>query len=241
MKQGPAARLQVAASSVGIPLTDVQAGALVSLLDRIALERQNLTAIDEIMDGVDRHLADSIAGLAVAEPAGPLVDIGSGGGFPGLVIARLRPDLAVTLVESEGRKADWLVRASADLPNVRVVPERTEQLARDARGAFGTVTARAVAGPVPTLELAAPLVGDGGEIRMWSTPMSEADDAQIAAAADLLGFVPEGIVPVSPFTGARRVLRRFRRVAPTPDRYPRRPGRAVSRPLRVLGSEAPPT
>jgi len=232
VKQGPADRLLVAAGDLGVPLEPAMAGRLVALLDRMAMEPQNLTAIEEIDDAVDRHLADSIAGLTAPELRGPrLVDLGSGGGFPGLVIAMLRPEVSVTLVESERRKAEWLASASAGLPNVRVVADRSEHLAKHEREAYATVTARAVAPLVPVLELAAPFVAPEGHVLVWSTGMTPEDEARAASAAEQLGLAPTEPRPMRPFPGAQRVLRVFRRVAPTPSKYPRRPGRAVARPI----------
>ncbi|MGB1526952.1 MAG: 16S rRNA (guanine(527)-N(7))-methyltransferase RsmG, partial [Miltoncostaeaceae bacterium] len=91
----------------------------------------------------------------------------SGGGFPGLALAAVLPDVPVTLVESERRKAAWLVRASAGFPNVRVVADRSETLARAERDAHHVVTARAL-GPLPVvLELAAPLLAWRGRLVAW--------------------------------------------------------------------------
>ena len=231
MKHGPARELVARATAMGVELSLAQAGRLVALVDRALCEPQNLTAIDDIATAVDRHLADSIAGLTVPELAGPsLVDLGSGGGFPGLVIAMLRPEISVTLVESEGRKAEWLVRASADLSNVRVVADRSESFAVRARETYSTVTARAVAPLVPTIELAAPLVEVGGHLVAWVSESAGAD-ADAATAADLVGFAPPICHPVGPFATARRCLLTLRKRSPTPPRFPRRPGRATSRPL----------
>ena len=89
-----------------------------ALLDRIALEPQNLTAIEVLDEGIDRHLADSLAGLALPELAGAsaCVDIGSGGGFPGLALAIARPEMAVTLVESERRQGRLAPPGGRGLP-----------------------------------------------------------------------------------------------------------------------------
>jgi 16S rRNA (guanine527-N7)-methyltransferase len=216
---------------LGVGLDPEQAGALVALFDRLLLEPQNLTAIDDVMDAVDRHLSDSLAGLTRPELSGPtLADLGSGGGFPGLVIAMLRPEITVTLVESERRKCEWLSRASANLPNVRVVADRSETLARRHREAFTTVTARAVAPLVATIELAAPLTAVDGHLVAWVADAAR-DDPAAAEAARMVGFGPPIIHAVEPFPGARRYLATLRKREPTPVRYPRRAGRAASRPL----------
>jgi len=218
---------------MGVPLESGDAGALVALLDRIALEPQNLTAVSDPVDGVDRHLADSLSGLVlpVVRDAPGIVDIGSGAGFPGLALAIARPGLAVTLVESEGRKADWLRRASAACHNVRVVADRSEKLASDEGAAWPLATARAL-GPLPaTLELAAPLLAMGGTVVVWRADVAPEEERRGARAASILGLQPAGVTAVRPFREARRHLHEFRKVAPTPERFPRRPGRAASRPV----------
>ena len=153
-------------------------------------------------------------------------------GFPGLALAVARPDMAVTLVESEGRKADWLRRASAAIPNVRVVSDRSEHLAASERETYPLATMRAL-GPLPVaLELAAPLVAVGGAVVAWRGDDADpALEAAAARAAAELGLAPQEPVLVTPFPGARRRLQLFDKVAPTPARFPRRPGRAAKRPL----------
>jgi len=219
---------------MGVELDPPAAAALVALLDRIALEPQNLTAIDSVDEGVERHLLDSLAGLSLPVVAGAsaLVDVGSGAGFPGLALAVARPGLAVTLVESERSKADWLRRASADARNLRVVADRSEHLASAEREAAPLATARAL-GPLPVaLELTAPLVAVGGAVVLWRGDAADPEvEAVGARAARELGLEPAEPVAVTPFPGARRRLHVFAKVAPTPPRYPRRPGRAAKRPL----------
>jgi 16S rRNA (guanine527-N7)-methyltransferase len=231
--RGPAEALIARCAEMGVPLPGGAAGALVALLDRIAVEPQNLTAIDDVTAGVDRHLADSLAGLAlpVLRAAPAVLDLGSGAGFPGLALAAARPELAVTAVESEGRKAGWLARASAQFPNVRVVAERSETLALRERERWPAVTARAVA-PLPAvLELAAPLLSVGGTLVVWRAGRAPQEEEAAGRAAAVLGLEPGPVTAVRPFPGARRHLHEFVKHAPTPARFPRRPGRASSRPL----------
>lgn len=217
-----------------VDLSVSAATSLIALLDQIAMEPQNLTSIDGLDEGIDRHLADSLAGLVMREVsrATSSVDIGTGAGFPGLALAIARPEMFVTLVESERRKADWLSRASAAIPNVRVVSERSEHVAATEREAFDLATMRAL-GPLPVaLELAAPFVRVGGAVVAWRG--DDADPANEAAgvrAALALGLEPRPAVPSPAFPDARRRLQAFIKVAPTPARFPRRAGIAAKRPL----------
>jgi len=231
---GPSARLVHRAEALGVALDPGPAAALIALLDRIAVEPQNLTAIDDLEEAIERHLLDSLVGLTLPEvaTAESAVDIGSGAGFPGIALAIARPGLAVTLVESERRKADWLARASATVPNLRVVADRSEHLAGTERERYPLATMRAL-GPLPVcLELAAPLVAVGGAVVVWRGDDAdpELERAATEAAAEL-GLEPSPPAAVTPFPGARRRLHAFRKTSGTPRRYPRRAGRAAKRPL----------
>lgn len=229
---GPVDLLIQRLAGMGLELDRPLAAQLVALLDRMGAEPQNLSAIGDVLEGVDRHLADSLSGLAIPElaQAPAIADIGSGAGFPGLVLAMFRPECAVTLVESERRKAEWLTREAASLPNVRVVGERTETLARREREGWPVVTARAVAPFPAVVELAAPLVAPGGCLVVWRGD-DATDDDRARTAASLLGFGDVRSVPVTPFPDARRALHVFTKTAPTDPRYPRRAGRATARPI----------
>ncbi len=231
--RAPAGRLLEACAGLGVSVDPSVAGRLVALLDRMTLEPQNLTAVDVLHDGVERHLLDSLSALVlpVVRTAHALVDLGSGGGFPGIPLAVARPECAVTLVESERKKADWLARATTDLPNVRTVGERSEVLATLERERWPLATARALA-PLPVLvELAAPLVAIGGTLVAWRGRRDPRQERSAAVACGRLGFELGPVTAVTPFAGASRHLHEFRKVAPTPDRIPRRPGLASQRPL----------
>ena len=101
-------------------------------------------------------------------------------------------------------------------------------------GVHDLVTARALAALPVVLEYAAPLLAEGGHVVAWKAAVSEEERADSLAAAGILGLEPLPVVKVTPFPGARdHSLHPFRKIAPTPDRFPRRPGMAVKRPLRA--------
>ncbi|MSV27787.1 MAG: 16S rRNA (guanine(527)-N(7))-methyltransferase RsmG [Bryobacterales bacterium] len=101
----------------------------------------NLTRIEELGEAIERHYCEALF-LAAHLPAGQLsiADIGSGAGFPGIPVAVLRPDCQITLIESHQRKAVFLKEATRDLPNVRILAKRAE----DVDGSFDWGIARAV-------------------------------------------------------------------------------------------------
>ncbi|HEX7326193.1 MAG TPA: 16S rRNA (guanine(527)-N(7))-methyltransferase RsmG [Rhodanobacteraceae bacterium] len=135
----------------------------------------NLTAVRDPQDMIARHLLDSLAVLPFVRGAS-LADIGSGAGLPGIPLALARPALAVTLVESNGKKARFLREAvrSLPLPNVSVAQTRVQ----DARGAFDTVTARAFASLADMLDWGGHLLAPKGR---WLALKGHADPAEIAA------------------------------------------------------------
>lgn len=122
----------------------------VARLDQLAAEleaenqRQNLVSKGTMSDVWTRHFADSAQLLPLATNSGPWVDLGSGAGFPGLVVATLRPEIQVTLVESRARRVEWLSRMIEvlELPNCRVEGQRLEKVATFDSG---VISARAFA------------------------------------------------------------------------------------------------
>jgi 16S rRNA (guanine527-N7)-methyltransferase len=190
----------------------------------------------------DLHVADSLSGLEVPDlaHAGRIADVGAGAGFPGLALAIALPGARVDLIESAGRKAaviDRLIQA-AHVSNARSVVARAEEWARlpgalgGGREAYDAVTARAVAGLPVLVEYAAPLLRDGGVLVAWKGARDADEEALGKRAADEVGLALEEVRRVVPFAGARdRHLHVYRKVAPTPERFPRRPGMAAKRPL----------
>ena len=109
-----------------------------------------------------RHIVNSAALAPFLPRRGTVVDVGSGAGFPGVVVALLRPDLEVTLIETMERRVEWLtyVVSELDLDNVTVHRARAEEV----RDRFDAVTARAVANLTKLVRLTAPLLRQGGRL-----------------------------------------------------------------------------
>ena len=193
-------------------------------------------------EALDTHVADSLSGLAVSDlgRARRIADVGAGAGFPGLALAIALPRARVDLVESAGRKTAVIARLAqaAKLTNARAITARAEDWAGTLAalggggGAYDAVVARAVAALPVLVEYAAPLLLDGGVLVAWKGARSADEEAAGAAAAAEVGLAPEEVLRVEPFQGARdRHLHVFRKIAPTPERVPRRAGMAVKRPL----------
>lgn len=201
--------------------------------------RLNLTRVTE-PDAVARlHLLDSLSALPLVDRLAPstALDLGSGGGVPGLVLALARPEVAWTLIDSVGKKCDAM-RGFADalgLGSVTVVAERAEILGRDPRHRerYDLVTARACAALPVLAEYALPLAAVGGALLAWKGPLTATDDEVLrgASAAALLG----GGAPAIHETGVPALRPHRLLVIPkeraTPARYPRRPGEPGRNPL----------
>ncbi len=187
---------------------------------------------------VQRHYAESLELLRIAEEFGGrasiITDVGSGGGYPGLVIAILRPDSTVHLVEPLQKRARLLASIAAELglENVNVHPIRAEEAGRGLlRDAAQFVTARAVAALPELLEYTAPLAATGATLAF---PKGSALPEELAASANALRELScehRAIAPMrAEVNGAVTVLV-LEKAGPTTDRYPRRPGIPAKRPL----------
>ena len=177
-----------------------------------------LTGLSDHAEARRVLLEDSLRGTdAVREVEGPIVDVGSGGGAPGIPLAAALPERAVTLLESERRKADFLEQWVTELPNLRVVWGRAEEQPVDE---YGVAVAKALAPPPVAAEWCLPLVRPGGAVLLWVGPSAEVD--RVALVAEQLGGDPPE---------DRGGLLVIRKRAATPEGFPRRPGMARKRPL----------
>jgi 16S rRNA (guanine527-N7)-methyltransferase len=163
-------------------------------------------------------LDDALRGVElVRDEAGTIIDVGSGGGTPGIPLAASLPDREVTLLEAEGRKCEFLRRWEPELSNVRVVRGRAEEQPVDT---FGVAVAKALAPPPVAAEWCLPLVRPGGVAILWVGPSADRD--RVTRVAGRLAAVaeeaPEGFLVL-------------RKTGGTPPGFPRRPGVAKKRPL----------
>jgi 16S rRNA (guanine527-N7)-methyltransferase len=195
----------------------------------------NLTAIREPEAVARDHLVDSLAGVAVLEATARILDLGSGGGLPGIPLAIGLPASRMLLVESIGKKAGFLrtaVAAAGLGDRVAVAADRAEDLAAPGREreAWDAVTVRAVAALPELIELAFPLLRVGGRLVAWKRePFEDELAAGRNAARALGGAVEVRGVPVPALADRRLVI--VEKTRPTPRRYPRPPAERRARPL----------
>lgn len=211
--------------------------AIARLLAALAAEPDPPTTVREPAAALEAHVADSLSGLSIPElrTAHRIADLGAGAGFPGLVLAAALPGAQVDLVESARRKCEVIDRmaAAAGLQErARALPVRAEDLARNARGAYDAVTARALAPLSVICEYAAPLLRHGGTLLAWKGARRPAEEEAGTRAAVELGLDTPKVLESSPFPGADRLhLYVYSKVTETPAKYPRRSGMARKKPL----------
>jgi 16S rRNA (guanine527-N7)-methyltransferase len=185
---------------------------------RAVVETPGLTSLRDVDEARRMLLEDSLRGAEiVSEFEGPIVDVGSGGGAPGIPLAAALPDREVTLLEAERRKVEFLQRWEAELSNVRVMWGRAEDQETDR---FGVAVAKALAQPPVAAEWCLPLVRTGGAVVLWVGRTVEVD--RVAWVAEQLAGTPPEL---------RDGLLVIRKAGPTPEGFPRRPGMARKRPL----------
>ena len=193
------------------------------------------------MEAIERrHFAESLALLSALEERelllSPALDIGSGAGLPGLPIKIARPELRLTLLESNEKKAEFMERVIAELSldGASVLHARAEDAGRlpEHRAAYALVLARAVAPLRVLAELALPFLAIGGVLAApkGSAAPREVREAQ-AALEELGGSVEDTARLKAPSQGRAPTLLIVRKTDETPERYPRRPGIPRKRPL----------
>ena len=195
----------------------------------------NLTAITDERDVATLHLLDCAALLAQADMRGKtVIDVGTGAGFPGMVLAILEPSARFTLLDSLGKRVDFLreVCEQLGLKNVTCVHARAEEFAAGHRERFDIATSRAVAQLNVLSELTLPLVKVGG---LFAAMKSTSTDEEIAAARSAIAQLGGQLAgctdyPVPETDVIHRIVR-IEKVRPTPKQFPRAFARIKKAPL----------
>ena len=196
-------------------------------------QKMNLTAIVDESEIAVKHFADSLCILKYADlPKGAsLIDVGTGAGFPGMVLRIFRPDLKITLADSLKKRCLFLERLCGELEidDVNILWGRAEELGRseDLRESFDFSTARAVASLPILLEYCTPFLKTGGHFLAMKGKEEEGSSEN---ALSVLGCEIENIHRYS-LRGEERMLLSVLKKTPTPEKYPRRPGMPEKRPL----------
>lgn len=182
----------------------------------------------------DELILDSLCGACSLPRSGRVIDIGTGGGVPGLVLAVVRPDLDFTLTDSASKKTKWVEEMVAvlALENVTVVTMRLELLGREEafRGSFEAVTAKALAALNVLSEFALPLLKVGGRLVAYKGPALVEEIREARFAFQELGARVHRCHGFQ--VGAKQtIVCEIEKDRPTPEKYPRRDGVPQKKPL----------
>jgi len=179
-------------ATLGIHVSEFQTEAFLSYLSLILLWNRtfNLTSVRDPVAIVRLHFLDSLAIARFVDKAGPIMDIGSGAGFPGLPLAIMYPTTAVTLVEPRRKRANFLreVARAVRASKVVVVEDRVERLYPTAVGLFSTILLRAVGRPEFFLRTARPFLNDGGKCLILHGPTGSRTFSSIQNNLSTLGY-----------------------------------------------------
>ena len=208
---------------------------------RLLLEwntRMDLTAVEEEEDLTDRHFVDSLTVLRtdLVPQGASFIDVGTGAGFPGMVLAMARPDLKVVLMDAQRKRLKFLeaVAAEAGVNNAEILHSRAEDAARDRkrREQYEVAAARAVAPLNVLAEYLLPFVKTGGCALCWKGPALKQELEAGRRAAHLLGGRLE--MPVSCAVAGRdweHTILPVRKTEKTAAAYPRKAGTPKTKPL----------
>ena len=219
---------------------DEQAARNLNIYCQLLLDKNremNLTAITDPADVANLHMLDCAALLNCAELEGKsLIDVGTGAGFPGMVLKMLTPSMEVTLLDSLNKRLDWLaeVCAALKLDGVNTVHQRAEEAGQDPsfRERFDFATARAVADLSILCELCLPFVKVGGKfLAMKGVGSGQEIEASEAAVRELGGALEQCFDYQIPKTDVIHRVVVVKKTAPTPPRYPRRWAKIQKGPL----------
>lgn len=199
-------------------------------------KRQNLVSRRSVYSELDKHIEDSrqlLEYMPISRQK--IIDIGSGAGFPGMILALDSPQAEFTLVESDLKKSRFLKRVVAELnlTNVEVIRSRVEELGRelDYREQFDICTCRAVASMNVILEYGFPLLKVGGKMVQWKGINYQQEIAEAHNALRLLRAEVSGVVRYTLMEDRDRALVVVKKLKTTPEEYPRRTGIPTKRPL----------
>lgn len=229
------ATLRAGLSALGLPCTAVPE--LLDFSGRLLEKNQvmNLTAITEPVDVATLHLLDCAALLTMTDFRGKsVVDVGTGAGFPGMVLRLLEPDFDLTLLDSLNKRIDWLAEVCDEmgLSRVECVHARAEEFAQKRRQKYDIATSRAVAALPLLCELALPLVKVGGcFLAMKAVDSDEEIRSARSAIAQLGGAVEEVRDYTLPSTEVTHRVVILRKVKDTPTQFPRSWARMKKAPL----------
>lgn len=223
--------------SLGINLTDEKIGKLIEY-SNLLIERNkqiNLTAITDPKEIAIKHFLDSMTALLTGYVTGNVIDVGTGAGFPGLVLKIVKPEISLVLLDSLNKRINFLKEVSENLKldGIEFVHSRAEDGARQKyRGKFDTVVSRAVANMTVLSELCIPYLKIGGRFLALKGPLANEELVSAKRAIHILGGEIENVLEAEiPFSDLSHKIIIIKKVRQTPMQYPRKAGIPTKNPL----------
>lgn len=199
-------------------------------------EKMNLTAITEDSEIATKHFLDSLSAVTTGCVLGKVIDVGTGAGFPGLVLKIAKPETELTLLDSLNKRITFLKAVSEEigLDGIEFVHSRAEDGGQNAmyRGKFDTVVSRAVANMTVLSEWCLPFLKVGGYFLALKGPLADEELKNAKRAISILGGEVKEVKEVKiPFTDLEHKIIIIKKVRQTPIKYPRKPGIAAKNPI----------
>ncbi len=199
-------------------------------------EKINLTAITDDEGIAAKHFLDSMTAISTGFVKGKVIDVGTGAGFPGLVLKIAKPEIELTLLDSLNKRINFLkdVCEKVGIDGVEFVHSRAEDSGKNRayRGQFDTVVSRAVANMTVLAEWCIPFLRQGGYFLALKGPLADDELKDAKRAIKILGGKVEDIIEARiPFTDLKHKIIVIKKVGQTPLKYPRKPGIATKIPL----------
>lgn len=236
----PKSLLLESAQALGIALSEAQTDQFMQYLSLLLEwnEKMNLTAITDPVEVVQKHFIDCISVLPHLDLQGgeTMIDVGTGAGFPGVPLKIASPALQVTLLDALQKRLTFLdtLTQSLQLSDVTLVHSRAEDGGQnpELREQFDLCVSRAVANLAVLLEYCLPFVKVGGKLAALKGPDATQEIEQAQNALQIVGGKVTAVIPITiPHTDLQHQLVLVEKIAPTPQRYPRKAGKISKKPL----------
>ena len=221
--------LKEGSKKLGVILDDKQIDTLIRYKELLVEwnEKINLTAITDDFGVCTKHFLDSLTPILTGKVNGKVIDVGTGAGFPGVVLKIAKPEIKLTLLDSLNKRINFLKEASTEmgLEGIEFIHARAEDGARKEREKYDTVVSRAVANMTVLAELCLPFVKVGGYFLALKGPMAEEELSAAKRAITILGGeISEIFSAEIPFTDLSHKIIIIKKVRHTPMQYPRKAG-----------------
>lgn len=221
--------------TLNIAVSDKQIENLIIYADMLKVwnEKINLTSVCDDFGIATKHFFDSATPILTGKISGSVIDVGTGAGFPGMVLKILNPEIELTLLDSLAKRLNFLdeVSKTLNIP-VRLIHSRAEDGGRQYRGQFDTVVSRAVANMTVLSEYCMPFLRTGGHFLALKGPLAEDELSDAKRAIHILGGDETNVFSVKiPETDLNHKIIIVKKVRQTPQQYPRKAGIVTKNPI----------